>query len=289
MNPPSPAGSRKTGHAAASDTHFAPSSCRRSRIVKPGCLKIPCWADDPRLSIAILKIVVIACYHAAMIWFIFNLGIRLATFVVLAAAFFRKPRARNRVWGSVVAIPCQFPAGPRGRGNVFPASRASDLAQAIDYTRSYRQNGVDFDAEIKILPDLREREPAPLARHAAASEMPSASRSGATRLVNTPTLRMLRTSPAWRSRRKNLRNAVSSPPAARWRRSCRISSMSERSNPMSWYAASGKIPRRVRFNAQTAKSSISRRSLAVASSQEIRGVLGLDLVSAFHRVPPWRK
>src|ERR1700730_15489089 len=72
MNPPSPAGSRKTGHAAASDTHFAPSSCRRSQIVKPGCLKIPCWADDPRLSIAILKIVVIACYHAAMIWFIFD-------------------------------------------------------------------------------------------------------------------------------------------------------------------------------------------------------------------------
>src|SRR3984893_6274385 len=166
MNPPSPAGSRKTGHAAASDTHFAPSSCRRSRIVKPGCLKIPCWADDPRLSIAILKIVVIACYHAAMIWFIFNLGIRLATFVVLAAAFFRKPRARNRVWGSVVAIPCQFPAGPGGRGNVFPARRGLHLAQAVDCTRDYRRNWTDFGAEIKILPDLREREPPPSSEHA---------------------------------------------------------------------------------------------------------------------------
>src|SRR3984893_17664781 len=161
MNPPSPAGSRKTGHAAASDTHFAPSSCRRSRIVKPGCLKIRCWADDPRLSIAILKIVVIACYHPAMIWFIFDLGIMLGAFVASAAAFFRKPRARNRVWGSVVAIPCQFPAGPRGRGNVFPASRASDLAHVIDYTRIYGQNWVDFGAEPKILPDLKQREPPP--------------------------------------------------------------------------------------------------------------------------------
>src|SRR3984893_12292852 len=96
----------------------------------------------------------------------FRPGIRLATFVASAAAFFRKPRARNRVWGSVVAIPCQFPAGPGGRGNVFPASRASDLAQAIDYTRSYQQNGVDFGAEIKILPDLREREPPPWSEHA---------------------------------------------------------------------------------------------------------------------------
>src|SRR5882724_10215078 len=204
------------------------------------------------------KIAINACYQTTMIWFIFDLGIRLATFVASAAAFFR---ARNRPLGSAVAFPCQFPAEPRGRENVFPASRASDLAQAIDYTRIYGQNRAHFGAEIKILPDLREREPAPRARHAAASEMPSASRSGATRLVNTPTLRMLRTSPAWRSRRKNLRNAVSSPPAARWRRSWRISSMSERSKPMSWYAPSGKIPRRVRFNAQTAKSSISRRSL----------------------------
>ena len=64
---------------------------------------------------------------------------------------------------------------------------------------------------------------------------------------------------------EELRNAVSSPPAARWRWSCRISSMAERSNAMSGYAPRGKIPRRVRFKAQTAKSSISRRSLAVAS------------------------
>src|SRR5216683_6229886 len=124
-----------------------------------------------------------------MIWFIFDLGIRLATFIGLAAAFFRRPwvglRARNRPWGSVVAIPCQFPAGPRGRGNVFPARRGRDLAQGIDYTRNYRRNQADFGAEIKILPDLREREPAPRARHAAAREMPSASRSGATRVVNT--------------------------------------------------------------------------------------------------------
>ena len=59
----------------------------------------------------ILKIVVIACYEAAMIRFIFDLGIELATFVASAVAFFRKPgaglRARNRPWGSVVAIPCR--------------------------------------------------------------------------------------------------------------------------------------------------------------------------------------
>ena len=125
-----------------------------------------------------------------MIAFIFDLGIRLATFVASAAAFFRESgaglRGRKRPLGSAVAFPCQFPAEPRGRGNVFPARHAGDLAQAIDYIRNYRQNRADFDAEIKILPDLRERGPAPLALHAAASEMPSASRSGATRLVNTP-------------------------------------------------------------------------------------------------------
>jgi len=57
-----------------------------------------------------------------MIWFIFHLGTGLATFVAAAAAFFGKPaaglRARNRVGSSVVAFPCRFPAGPRGRGNV---------------------------------------------------------------------------------------------------------------------------------------------------------------------------
>jgi len=69
----------------------------------------PSWADDPRSSIAIRKIAVIACYPVAMILFIFDLGIRLAAFVALAAAFFRKPgaglRACNRPSGSVVAIP----------------------------------------------------------------------------------------------------------------------------------------------------------------------------------------
>src|SRR6267378_491892 len=102
-----------------------------------------------------------------MIALILDLGIRLATFVALAAAFFRKPgaglQARNRAWGSVVAIPCCFPAGPRGRDMFFPAGRASDLAQAIDYARDYRQNRADFGAETKILPDLREaRAPARL-------------------------------------------------------------------------------------------------------------------------------
>src|ERR1700730_9748526 len=95
-----------------------------------------------------------------MIALIFDLGIRLATFVALAAAFFRKPgarlRARNRPWGPVVAIPRQFPAGPRGRGNVLPAHRTRDLAQAIDCARDYRQNRADFGAQIKIIPDLRE-------------------------------------------------------------------------------------------------------------------------------------
>src|SRR5437016_448799 len=95
-----------------------------------------------------------------MIALIFDLGIRLATFAVLAAAFFRTPgagwRARNRPWGSVVALPCHLPAGPRGREMFFPAGRTKDLAQAIDYAGHYRQSRVDFDAETKILPDLRE-------------------------------------------------------------------------------------------------------------------------------------
>ena len=110
---------------------------------------------DPRLAIS-LKIVVIICYQIAMIWFILDLGIGLATFVALAVAFFGKPgaglRARYRAWGSAVAAPCCFPAGPRGRGNVVPARRAVDLAQAIDYTGDYRQNRADFGAEIKIPP-----------------------------------------------------------------------------------------------------------------------------------------
>src|SRR5438132_6002886 len=95
-----------------------------------------------------------------MIASIFDLGIGLATFVALAVAFFGRRgaglRPRNRPWSSVVAIPCQFPAGPHGRGNSFPARCAADLAQPIDYTRDYRQNQADFGAETKILPDLRE-------------------------------------------------------------------------------------------------------------------------------------
>ena len=105
------------------------------------------------ISNLILKIATIACCHASMIRFVFEFGIRLATFVASAAAFFG---ARNRPSGSVVAIPCQFPAGPPGRGNVLPARRAADLAQAIDYTRIYPQNQADFGAETKILPDFRE-------------------------------------------------------------------------------------------------------------------------------------
>jgi hypothetical protein len=111
----------------------------------------PSRANDPRSAIVILKIVVIACYQVAMISFIFDLGIWLAVLVAAAAAIFRKSgmrlRARNRPWGSVVATPCCFPAGPRGRGNVVPARRAVDLAQAIDSGRNYRQNRVDFGAE----------------------------------------------------------------------------------------------------------------------------------------------
>ena len=109
---------------------------------------------------AVRKIAIIARYDSGMIALIFDLGIRLATFAVLAAAFFRTPgaglRARNRAWGSVVAIPCSLPAGPRGREMSFPAGRTRDLAQVIDYARDYRQNRADFGAETKILPDLRE-------------------------------------------------------------------------------------------------------------------------------------
>src|ERR1700756_872805 len=102
-----------------------------------------------------------------MIALIFDLGIRLVTFAALAAAFFRTPgaglRARDRPWGSGVALPCCFPAGPRSRDMFFPARQARDLAQAIDYTRDHRQNRADFGAEAKILPDLREaRAPARL-------------------------------------------------------------------------------------------------------------------------------
>ena len=100
-----------------------------------------------------------------MIWFIFDLGIRLATFIGLAAAFFRRPwvglRARSRPWGSVVAIPCQFPAGPRGRGNVFPARGAVDLAQLIDCTSDSWQNRAEFEAGTKNFPVLREIVPPP--------------------------------------------------------------------------------------------------------------------------------
>src|SRR6266849_10180673 len=105
-----------------------------------------------------------------MIRFIFNLGVRLATFVAFAAAFFRPPeaglRARNRPCGSVVPFPCHSAAELRGRGMFSPAGRARDLAQAIDDTRNYRQNRADFGAEIEIIPDLRERGPPPRSEHA---------------------------------------------------------------------------------------------------------------------------
>src|ERR1700730_9398341 len=127
---------------------------------RPSCL------DDPRSSIAIPKIAGIACYWVAMIRFIFDLGIELATFVASAVAFFRKPgaglRARNRPWGWSL----QFPAGFPGRRNVLPDRRAADLAQVVDLTRDYRQSRADFGAEMKILPDLREREPPPRSEHA---------------------------------------------------------------------------------------------------------------------------
>src|SRR5262249_3314852 len=119
-----------------------------------------------------LKIVIIVCYHVTMIAFMFDLCIRLAAFVALAVAFFRKPaaglRVRNRPCGSVVAPPCCLPEGPRGREDVVPARRAGDLPQAIDCNRNYRQNQADFDAETKILPDLRERDPPPRSEHAEA-------------------------------------------------------------------------------------------------------------------------
>src|SRR3984893_1115821 len=134
----------------------------------------PSCFDAPRSSIAIPTIAGIACYWVAMIRFIIDLGIELATFVASAVAFFRKPgaglRARNRPWGSVVAILCQFPAGPPGRGNVLPDRRAADLAQVVDLTIDYRQSRADFGAEMKILPDLREREPPPRSVHAEAED-----------------------------------------------------------------------------------------------------------------------
>jgi hypothetical protein len=57
---------------------------------------VPDWADDPMSLITIRKIAMIACYQAGMIRFIFDLGIRLAAFVALAAAFFGKPEAGLR-------------------------------------------------------------------------------------------------------------------------------------------------------------------------------------------------
>src|SRR6266478_282226 len=103
-----------------------------------------------------------------MIWFIIDLGIGLATFVVWVVAFFREAglRAHSRPWSSSETPPCSFPAGPRGRGNVFPARGADDFAQAIDYTRNYGQNRGEFGGGTKILPDLRERGPPPPSEHA---------------------------------------------------------------------------------------------------------------------------
>src|SRR6266404_5663766 len=102
-----------------------------------------------------------------MIAMILDLGIRLATFVAFAGAYFRKSgaglQARNRPCGAVVPFPCHSAAELRGRGMFSPAGRTKDLAQAIDYARDYRQNRADFGAETKILPDLREaRAPARL-------------------------------------------------------------------------------------------------------------------------------
>jgi hypothetical protein len=119
------------------------------------------------VNFVILKIAVFACYQVTMIQFMFDLAIGLATFAALTAAFFGKPgaglRARNRPWGWDVALPCCFPAGPRSRDMFFPAGRARDFAQAIDYTSDYRQDQADFGAETKILPVLREaRARAPL-------------------------------------------------------------------------------------------------------------------------------
>src|SRR5207245_11025247 len=85
-------------------------------------------------------------------------------------ALLREPeagsRAHSRPWSSSETPPCSFPAGPRGRGNVFPARSTSDFAQAIDYTRNYGQNRGEFGAGTKILPDLRERGPPPPSEHA---------------------------------------------------------------------------------------------------------------------------
>jgi hypothetical protein len=53
---------------------------------------------------------------------------------------------------------------------------------------------------------------------AAVKLIPSDCRLGVIRSLRSPTLRRLRTKPPWRSRRKYLRKAVSSPPAARSRR-----------------------------------------------------------------------
>src|SRR6266478_2751467 len=58
-----------------------------------------------------LKIVAIVCYQTAMIWFIFDLGIGLATFVAWVVAFFREReaglRAHSRPWSSSETLPAR--------------------------------------------------------------------------------------------------------------------------------------------------------------------------------------
>jgi hypothetical protein len=110
-----------------------------------------------------LKIAITACYPVTMIQFILGLGIRMSAFFASAGALFS---ARNRPCGSVVAAPCCLPQGPCGRGNVLPARSAGDLAQTIDCAGDYRKVRALCGAEIKILPDLREREPLPRSAHA---------------------------------------------------------------------------------------------------------------------------
>src|SRR6266446_41061 len=104
-----------------------------------------------------------------MIWLIFDLGIELATFVAWVVAFFREPeaglRAHSRPWSSSETPPCSFPAGPRGRGNVFSARGAHDSAYAIHYPRTYVQDRGEFGAGTKILPDHRGRGRPPRSEH----------------------------------------------------------------------------------------------------------------------------
>jgi hypothetical protein len=114
------------------------------------------WADGPRRSIVIRKIATTACYLAVMIRFIFNLSIGLAAFLPWAVAFFGRPgaglRARNRPWGSAVAPPCCFPAGPRSRDMFLPDRCVIDSAQAVDYIPNYRQHRADSGIETQISP-----------------------------------------------------------------------------------------------------------------------------------------